>query len=185
MSTVVYWSDKSWLIDSVMSWWHEQSIKYAGNQLWCGIAEVLPIGFVVLFNALIILQSNWYNDFKLNWPVISYPSPLIPAVLSFGLGSGFAWLYSLLYEGTRNPALRKFFCWSFSTRGAWPEGCTIPLQERPLLSSDVLPVLYVFRAVATCAYDHACSVSICIQLLRERLSEKVHATIPKGIVGGF
>ena len=24
-----------------------------------------------------------------------------------------------------------------------------------------------------------------IQLLRERLSEKVHATIPKGIVGGF
>ena len=25
----------------------------------------------------------------------------------------------------------------------------------------------------------------CIQLFRERLSEKVHATIPKGIVGGF
>ena len=24
-----------------------------------------------------------------------------------------------------------------------------------------------------------------IQLLREKLSEKVHATIPKGIVGGF
>ena len=24
-----------------------------------------------------------------------------------------------------------------------------------------------------------------IQLVRERLSEKVHATIPKGIVGGF
>ena len=24
-----------------------------------------------------------------------------------------------------------------------------------------------------------------IQLFRERLSEKVHATIPKGIVGGF
>ena len=26
---------------------------------------------------------------------------------------------------------------------------------------------------------------LCIQLFRERLSEKVHATIPKGIVGGF
>ena len=25
----------------------------------------------------------------------------------------------------------------------------------------------------------------CIQLFRERLSDKVHATIPKGIVGGF
>ena len=28
-------------------------------------------------------------------------------------------------------------------------------------------------------------VCFCIQLIRERLSEKVHATIPKGIVGGF
>ena len=27
--------------------------------------------------------------------------------------------------------------------------------------------------------------NIIIQLFRERLSEKVHATIPKGIVGGF
>jgi len=26
---------------------------------------------------------------------------------------------------------------------------------------------------------------MCIQLFRERLSEKVYATIPKGIVGGF
>ena len=25
----------------------------------------------------------------------------------------------------------------------------------------------------------------CIQLFRERLSDKVHATTPKGIVGGF
>ena len=25
----------------------------------------------------------------------------------------------------------------------------------------------------------------CIQLFREKLSEKVHTTIPKGIVGGF
>ena len=28
-------------------------------------------------------------------------------------------------------------------------------------------------------------VDIYIQLFRERLSEKAHATIPKGIVGGF
>ena len=28
-------------------------------------------------------------------------------------------------------------------------------------------------------------VSVRLQLFRERLSEKVHATIPKGIVGGF
>ena len=28
-------------------------------------------------------------------------------------------------------------------------------------------------------------VTLCIQLFRERLSEKVHASIPKGIVGGF
>ena len=34
-------------------------------------------------------------------------------------------------------------------------------------------------------HDHSGSVSICIQLFRERLSEKVHATIPKGIVGGL
>lgn len=161
MSIVVYWSDKSWLlIDSVMSWWHEQSIKYAGNQLWREIVEVLPIGFVVLFNALIILQSYWYNDFKSNWPVISYPPSLIPAVFSFGLGSGFARLYPLLYEAKGNAPPRKFFC--CSTRMASPEGCTIPLQERPLLSSDVRPVFYVFRAVATCAHHHACSVSICI-----------------------
>ena len=172
MSTVVYWSDKSWLIGSVMSWWHEQSIKYTGSQLWCGIAEVLPIGFVVLFNALITLRSYWYNDFKSNWPVISYPSPLIPAVFSFGLGSGFAPLYSLLYEGTRNPAPRKFFCWSFSTRGAWPEGCTIPLQERPLLSSDVRHVLYVFRAVAT----YARSWSL-------RLSVNLYTAISRKVIG--
>ena len=30
-----------------------------------------------------------------------------------------------------------------------------------------------------------CSKGNVIQLFRERLSEKVHATIPKGIVGGF
>ena len=28
-------------------------------------------------------------------------------------------------------------------------------------------------------------VKMCIQLFQERLSEKVHATIPKGIVGDF
>ena len=28
-------------------------------------------------------------------------------------------------------------------------------------------------------------VVVCIQLFREKLSEKVHATITKGIVGGF
>ena len=33
-------------------------------------------------------------------------------------------------------------------------------------------------ALGVCMY-------VCIQLFRERLSEKVHATIPKGIVGGF
>ena len=32
---------------------------------------------------------------------------------------------------------------------------------------------------------HKQSTSTCIQLFRERLSEKLHATIPKGIVGGF
>ena len=30
-----------------------------------------------------------------------------------------------------------------------------------------------------------CALCCYIQLFRERLSEKVHATIPKGIVGGF
>ena len=30
-----------------------------------------------------------------------------------------------------------------------------------------------------------CEEDTCIQLFRERLSEKVHATIPKGVVGGF
>ena len=29
------------------------------------------------------------------------------------------------------------------------------------------------------------NASLCLQLFRERLSEKVHTTIPKGIVGGF
>ena len=30
-----------------------------------------------------------------------------------------------------------------------------------------------------------CKVILCIQLFRERMLEKVHATIAKGIVGGF
>ena len=33
--------------------------------------------------------------------------------------------------------------------------------------------------------DHHFRNILCIQLFREWLSEKVHATIPKGIVGGF
>ena len=32
---------------------------------------------------------------------------------------------------------------------------------------------------------HVRHLNFCILLFRERLSEKVHATIPKGIVGGF
>ena len=67
---------------------------------------------------------------------------------------------------------RKFFCWSFSTRGAWPEGCTIPLQERPLLSSDVRHVLYVFRAVAT----YARSWSL-------RLSVNLYTAISRKVIG--
>ena len=31
----------------------------------------------------------------------------------------------------------------------------------------------------------AIGAETCIQLFRDRLSEKVHATIPKGLVGGF
>ena len=35
-------------------------------------------------------------------------------------------------------------------------------------------------------FDHKLAQKIAdIQLFRERLSEKVHSTIPKGIVGGF
>ena len=46
------------------------------------------------------------------------------------------------------------------------------------------------RTPQNCSFEEtqsvcACVVGICIQLSRERLSEKVHATIPKGIVGGF
>ena len=40
-------------------------------------------------------------------------------------------------------------------------------------SNDVLLVSVSMRVV------------VCIQLYREKLSEKVHATITKGIVGGF
>ena len=39
--------------------------------------------------------------------------------------------------------------------------------------------IIVFFKVACCSKGNV------IQLFRERLSEKVHATIPKGIVGGF
>ena len=47
-----------------------------------------------------------------------------------------------------------------------------PLLTKPLVMIDVLYI--------------SCMVEVsCIQLFRERLSEKVHAAIPKGIVGGF
>ena len=40
---------------------------------------------------------------------------------------------------------------------------------------------------ASLAFSFVCSqfCTYCIELFRKRLSEKVHATIPKGIVGGF
>ena len=182
----MYWSGKSWLIGSVMSWWHEQSIKYAGNQLWCGIAEVLPIGFVVLFNALIILRSYWYNDFKSNWPVISYPPPLIPAVFSFGLGSGFARLYHYFTKQneTRHPG--SFFVGPSRRAGHGRKDAPY-LYKRDLyyLLTCVMYSMFFALWLHMLDHDHSGSVSICIQLFRERLSEKVHATIPKGIVGGF
>ena len=34
-------------------------------------------------------------------------------------------------------------------------------------------------------FNHLTIIMLRIQLFRERLSKKVHATIPKGIVGGF
>ena len=36
-----------------------------------------------------------------------------------------------------------------------------------------------------CMYGYQARVGPCIQLFQERWSEKVHATIPKGIVGDF
>ena len=41
-----------------------------------------------------------------------------------------------------------------------------------------------FHTISLCCRKCSC-VNWKIQLFRERLSEKVHATIPKGIVGGF
>ena len=43
--------------------------------------------------------------------------------------------------------------------------------------SKLFIILIIFHSVG--------NFNSCIQLLRERSSEKVHATIPKGIVGGF
>ena len=41
-----------------------------------------------------------------------------------------------------------------------------------------------FHTISLCCRKGSC-VNWKIQLFRERLSEKVHVTIPKGIVGGF
>ena len=43
----------------------------------------------------------------------------------------------------------------------------------------------VFNYSCTYNFIFYSFISLIIQLFRERLSEKVHATIPKGIVGGF
>ena len=47
--------------------------------------------------------------------------------------------------------------------------------------------LFALLGVFSLSYDTICinNNKEYIQLFRERLSEKVHATIPKGIVGGF
>lgn len=65
MSIVVYWSDKSWLlIDSVMSWWHEKSIKYAGNQFmtWnCGSSPDMICCPVQRPNHITIILIQWFQ----------------------------------------------------------------------------------------------------------------------------
>ena len=48
-----------------------------------------------------------------------------------------------------------------------------------------LKCFIVFRLKNSKNSQEAKETAIRIQLFRERLSEKVHATIPKGIVGGF
>ena len=54
----------------------------------------------------------------------------------------------------------------------------IPFKERERASGKVSSERFVNSCLSN-------SPSVYIQLFRERLSEKVHATIPKGIVDGF
>ena len=61
---------------------------------------------------------------------------------------------------------------------------TIPLQfffsaKGLTYCVTIATVIFSLRAKAHLVFRW------CLQLFRERLSEKVHATIPKGIVGGF
>ena len=51
----------------------------------------------------------------------------------------------------------------------------------------VINTMFIFRYFSNDVLLVSVStrVVVCIQLFREKLSEKVHATITKGIVGGF
>ena len=55
------------------------------------------------------------------------------------------------------------------------------LPSSPFLLSPCFFIGVHHFLSASCSYFHLLN----LQLFRERLSEKVHSTIPKGIVGGF
>ena len=68
--------------------------------------------------------------------------------------------------------------WPLFTRLACLGLSLIPVKETERVSGKVSNERFVISCLAN-------SPSVYIQLFRERLSEKVHATISKGIVGGF
>ena len=51
--------------------------------------------------------------------------------------------------------------------------------------TDITDSCVMKKARSMNHFFHSSAISVCVQLFRERLSVKVYATIPKGIVGGF
>ena len=81
--------------------------------------------------------------------------------------------YELVFDSRGVHLVSKMIC--FVHRSNNPKNCSVQraffLPSRVTIKSDAL---FEFSQVAQV-----------MQLFRERLSQKVHATIPKGIVGGF
>ena len=104
---------------------------------------------------------------------------------------GMPLIYSLsIIEGTVKPSLMATSQQRpplYNGHFVWRTVHIHLLLFQPLYKRDhfLLSSRWPLWEVQLCTKGMSFSVKNGIQLFRERLSEKVHATIPKGIVGGF
>ena len=76
--------------------------------------------------------------------------------------------------------------WSVLVCSVFLRQCIFQVIKKKKNSSAYVLNSYNFAILRSLFYSrNVCVKNRNIQLFRERLSEKVHATIPKGIVGGF